>query len=361
MDNLDNLEKLRNELKAATPSALLISDLANVFWLTGFSGSFGTAVVTPSANLLISDSRYTLQAQEQAIGWDVRTFANPTDSVDFLREQLESISVRAVGFDKAVVTVGTLEKWTEKMPQIALTATTDPIALLRRIKSDVEVDKIRAACRLADSCLEHVAKLLRPGVTENELAFEVEIFFRKNGAVPAFTPIVVSGERSARPHGLPSDKVLETGDFVTFDLGAKLNDYCSDITRTFVLGEPTARHSEVYNQVLKAQEAAIAALIPGAKTKEVDALVRTILGEKDMAKYFGHGLGHGLGALVHDSGRLSPTEDDLIEAGQVWTVEPGVYIEGFGGVRIEDDVLVTPNGPEILTHFPKTLLAVSGS
>ena len=354
---MNNLEKLRMALQAEGPNSLLISDLANIFWLTGFSGSFGTVLVTPNASLLISDSRYTLQAQEQAIGWDVRTFANPTDSTDFLREQLESVGVSAIGFDKAVITVGTLEKWTEKMPQIALTAATDPIGLLRRVKSAAEIEKIRAACRLADACLEHVTTLLRPGVTENELAFEVEIFFRKNGATPAFTPIVVSGERSARPHGLPSNKVLETGDFVTFDLGAKLNGYCSDITRTFVLGQPSARHSEVYNQVLKAEEAAIAALIPGAKTKEVDALARTILDEKDMAQYFGHGLGHGLGALVHDSGRLSPTDDSDVAAGQVWTVEPGVYIEGFGGVRIEDDVLVTPDGPEILTHFPKTLLS----
>ena len=354
---MNNLEKLRNELQAAAPNSLIISDLANVFWLTGFSGSFGTAVVTPNAKTLISDSRYTLQAQEQAIGWDVQTFANPTDPTDFLREQLERMEVSEIGFDKTVVTVGTLEKWTEKMPQITLTATTDPIGLLRRVKSEPEIMKIRAACRLADACLEHVTQLLKPGVTENELAFEVEIFFRKNGAVSAFTPIVVSGERSARPHGLPSDKVLETGDFVTFDLGARLNGYCSDITRTFVLGEPTARHSEVYNQVLKAEEAAISALIPGAKTKAVDALARAILDEKDMAQYFGHGLGHGLGALVHDSGRLAPTEDSDVESGQVWTVEPGVYIEGFGGVRIEDDVLVTPNGPEILTHFPKTLLS----
>ena len=352
---MDNLTKLRNELRAATPNALLISDLANIFWLTGFSGSFGTAIVTPNAKALLSDSRYTLQAQEQAAGWDVRTFANPTDSTDFLREQLESLGVTAIGFDKAVVTVGTLEKWTEKMPLVALTATTDPITRLRRVKSDAEIEKIRAACRLADACLEHVAQLLKPGRTENELAFEVEIFFRRNGAVPAFTPVVVSGERSARPHGLPSDKVLEAGDFVTFDLGAKLDGYCSDITRTFVLGEPTARQREVYAQVLKAEEAAIAALTLGAKTKAVDALARQILGEKDMAKYFGHGLGHGLGALVHDSGRLSPTEDDPIEAGQVWTIEPGVYIEGFGGVRIEDDVLVTPDGPEILTRFPKAL------
>ena len=354
---MDNVEKMRAALRDAKTENFLVSDLANVFWLTGFSGSFGSALVTPTQNLLLSDSRYTLQAQEQATGWDVRTFANPTDSTDFLREQLERLGVAALHFDKAVVTVGLLEKWTEKLPKIALFPSTDPIGELRRIKSDAEIARIRAACRLADGCLEHITRLVRPGITENELALEIEIFFRKNGAIPAFTPIVVSGERSARPHGLPSDKALEVGDFVTFDLGARLNGYCSDITRTFVIGDPTERHTAVYQQVLKAQEAAIAALRPDAKTNEVDALARRILDETDLGQYFGHGLGHGLGALVHDSGRLSPTVEEKIAAGQVWTVEPGVYIEGFGGVRIEDDVLVTPDGPEILTHFPKTLMS----
>jgi Xaa-Pro aminopeptidase len=174
----------------------------------------------------------------------------------------------------------------------------------------------------------------------------------------AFAPIVVSGERSARPHGHPSEKRLERGDFVTMDFGAKLNGQCSDLTRTVVIGEASDRHKEVYAAVLEAELAGIAALVPGANAKDVDGVARGLLGKHNLAEYFGHGLGHGLGSVVHDLGRLAPTSTDIIEVGQVWTVEPGVYIPGFGGVRIEDDVLVTQNGPEVLTSARKQLLVL---
>lgn len=353
---MDPRNKLQSALRDAAIPAFLVSDLHNVFWLTGFTGTYGVVIVTEEACVLISDSRYTLQAQEQARGCAVRTFASPTDAVDFLREQLETLHIDRLHFDENVVTVALHRKWAEKMPQVTLVPAEDPIGKLRAVKSDAEVTKIRAACRLADACLEHLQPLIRPGVTENELAFEVELFFRRNGATCAFTPIVVSGARSARPHGTPSDKKLERGDFVTFDIGARLDHYNSDITRTFVVGEATPRHREVYGQVLKAQQAAIAALLPGAQGKEIDGLARQILDEIGLAQYFGHGLGHGLGALVHDSGRLSQAVEQSILVGQIWTIEPGVYIDGFGGVRIEDDVLVTADGPEILTHFPKELI-----
>jgi len=164
----------------------------------------------------------------------------------------------------------------------------------------------------------------------------------------------VSGERSARPHGRASEKKLERGDFLTLDFGAKLNGYCSDITRTIVVGGATDRHREVYETVLRSQLAALDAMKPGAKAAEVDRVSREAMG--DYAQYFGHGLGHGLGKLVHDSGRLSSSSETVLAENQIWTVEPGVYIPGFGGVRIEDDVVVTMDGIEILTHSPKEML-----
>ena len=349
------LNTLQAALREADFPAFLVSDLSNVFWLTGFTGTYGMAIVTAKRGVLISDSRYTLQAREQATGFDVRTFASPTEGHDFLREQLEGLAIDRLHFDENAVTVAALKRWTEKMPQVTWLPAEDPISKLRAVKSDIEITKIRAACRLADACMEHLRPMIRPGISENALAFEAELFFRRGGATCAFPPIVVSGERSARPHGTPSDKLLERGDFVTCDIGARLDNYHSDITRTFVVGEASARHREVYAQVLKAQEAAIYALKPGAKGKDVDGLAREILDETGLAQYFGHGLGHGLGALVHDTGRLNQTTEQDIAAGNVWTIEPGVYIEGLGGVRIEDDVLVTENGPEILTHFPKDL------
>ena len=306
----------------------------------------------------MSDSRYTIQAAEQCTDLDVRTFANPINVVDFLQDQLNDLQISQVAFDHNHVTVATLQKWTDTWENIELLPVDDPVDELRMIKTPDEVDRIRAACRITDDVLDVLVEKTRPGVTERELLWEFEDFLRKQGATVAFDPIIVSGPRTARPHGDPGERALEAGDFITFDLGAKLDGYCSDITRTFVLGPASDRQREVYEHLLKAQVACIEAVRPGAQGQEIDALARQILDEKDLAQYFGHGLGHGLGALVHDTGRLSPIFEQEIKAGQVWTIEPGVYIEGFGGARIEDDVLVTEDGVEILTSFPKELIEI---
>jgi Xaa-Pro aminopeptidase len=355
---MTNLQRMQQALRDAQSPAFLVSNLSSVQWLTGFTGSAGIAIVTPDAGLLVTDSRYTLQAAEQCADMPSRTFSNPTPQNDFLFQQLQALQITRIGFDEENVTVATLKRWTEKFEGIELFPMPDPVATLRMVKSPEEVRRIREACRLTDACLEHLLPMVRPGVTEYNLLIEVEVFLRRQGSETAFPAIVVSGERSARPHGKPSQKRLEVGDFVTFDIGARVEGYCSDITRTVVVGEASERHREIYAQVLKAQLAALQAIKPGANGRDVDALARRILDEKDLGQFFGHGLGHGLGALVHDSGRLSPSGDQAIEPGQVWTVEPGVYLEGFGGVRIEDDALVTKDGIEILTHFTKELLVI---
>jgi Xaa-Pro aminopeptidase len=198
--------------------------------------------------------------------------------------------------------------------------------------------------------------MIQPGVSEIDICLDLEFFIRRQGADIAFPSIVVSGNRSARPHGKPSEKKLEVGDFVTMDFGARVKGYNSDITRTVVVGEATQRHRDVYDAVLETQLGAIDAIRSGAMAKDVDAGSRACLGKYDLAKYFGHGLGHGLGLIVHDGGRLSASSDNVIAPGQIWTIEPGVYIEGFGGVRIEDDVLITEDGVEVLTHSPKEMM-----
>jgi Xaa-Pro aminopeptidase len=355
---LDSLEQFRLALKNKNYPAFLITNTANVRWLTGFSGSFGAVLVTPEQAVLLTDSRYTVAASEQVHNMEVRTFGSPLTFLEFLAKQIESLNVSSLIFDEEQVTVGSFRKWQAGLEGVELVGGVDPSGDLRKIKTPQEIGYIREACHLADACLEYVVTLLKPGVTENALQLEVELFFRRNGSEASFPVIVVSGERSARPHGVPSDKPLEVGDFVTFDLGCRYNGYASDITRTFVIGKASERQKEIYAQVLKAEVSAIEALKPGVNGRDVDALSRRILDEKDLARYFGHGLGHGLGLLVHDSGRLTSTADEAIEEGQVWTVEPGVYIEGLGGVRIEDDVVITSNGTEILTHFPKELMEI---
>ena len=351
-----HLERLREALAARNIDAFLVTDLPNLFWLTGFTGSFGQAIVTADSGRFISDSRYTLQASEQVSGLDVATFRNPVNVEDFIKEHLEALGVTRLGFDRNTVTVGRLLNWQERWEGVELEPETDPIGELRIIKDDRELDLIRQACGLADDCMHHLQQQIRVGIREIDLLIELETFLRKRGSEPSFAPIVVSGNRSARPHGVPSDKELEQGDFVTIDLGARVDGYCSDITRTFVVGAASERQKEIYSAVLEAEQLGVSLLRPGANGREIDARVRALLEEHDLAQYFGHGLGHGLGALVHDSGRLSPTMDQEIMSGQVWTVEPGVYVEGLGGVRIEDDVLVTDSGPEVLTFFPRELI-----
>jgi len=355
---MEPINRLRELMSREGIDAILVSDPTNLAWLTGFTGTFGRTVVTPNDAIFVTDSRYTLQAQEEVKGIRTESFASPTDGDQFVAQQAKALGVSRLGFEAASTTHLQWQKWGEKLSDMELVPVRDIFSDLRLVKSEEEVTKIRRACGVADATFEHVRRLIQPGVSEYDIALEIEFFMRRQGAEVAFPSIVVSGERSARPHGKPSEKKLEPGDFVTMDFGARLDGYNSDITRTVVVGEATDRHREVYEIVLEAQIEALHAIRPGRKASDVDTVARDILATRDLAKYFGHGLGHGLGRLVHDGGRLSPTSDNIIEVGQVWTVEPGVYIPGFGGVRIEDDVVVREDAVEILTHSTKELLVL---
>ena len=353
-----NLERLQASMAKDEVPALLISDIANVGWVSGFTGSAAVVLVAPNAARLLTDSRYTLQVAEEVTAMPSFSFANPVTQAEFIGTHLAEMKLSKVGFEAASVTYETWQKWTAAFNGMEFFPAPDVIGPLRMVKSADEVSKIRDACRLADAAFTHIRRMLQPGISEYDIALEIEFYFRRHGAELAFPPIVVSGERSARPHGHPSEKRLENGDFVTLDFGAKLNGQCSDMTRTVVIGEASERHREVYAAVLRAQLAGLDALKPGVPAKEVDAAARNVLAAAGLAAYFGHGLGHGLGSVVHDLGRLGPTSTDTVAIGQVWTIEPGVYIPGFGGVRIEDDAVVTESGAEVLNQTPKELLTL---
>lgn len=355
---MNNIERLRESMTERDIPAIVVSSLPAVYWLTGFTGSFGLALVTPESGVFLTDSRYTIQAGEQCQNLPVDSFRSPQKAEQFLAEYVTKLGVTKLSFDRNHVTVATLEKWRAAMPEVELTPVEDPVDDLRMIKSAEEIARVRHCCGISDKALEHLLTQVRPGVTELELLWSFEDFLREHSATSAFDPIMISGQRTARPHGSPSDKRLEKGDLITFDLGACVDGYNSDITRTIVLGAASPRQRETYELLLKAQCACIDAMKPGMNGRNVDGLARQILDEKDLSQYFGHGLGHGLGALVHDSGRLSSTVDQTIEVGQIWTIEPGVYIEGFGGMRIEDDIVITEDGCEVLTAFPKHLIEV---
>ncbi|AIE85532.1 M24 family metallopeptidase [Fimbriimonas ginsengisoli] len=352
------MDKLRAELAREGVEAMLVSDPTNVGWLTGFTGTFGRTIVTPKDALFVTDSRYTIQAQEEVKGMSMVSFANPIDGDEFTAQQARSLGITRLGFETATTTYSQWQRLTDKFDGIELVPVRDVLSEMRQVKGQDEVDKIRRACGVSDAAFDHVRRLIQPGVTELDIALDLEFFMRRQGAEVAFPSIVVSGERSARPHGKPSEKKLEIGDFVTMDFGARVEGYNSDITRTVVVGEATDRHREVYGAVLEAQLKSLDAIKPGAKARDIDRLSRDVLATHGLDKYFGHGLGHGLGRIVHDTGRLSPSSEDTIRVGQVWTVEPGVYIPGFGGVRIEDDVLVTETGIEIFNHSTKELLVL---
>lgn len=350
------LQKLQTRLTESGVPALIVSDIVNVGWMTGFSGSSGMVLVTPSDARFLTDSRYTIQAQEEISVMPSFAFSSPMSQTDFLSEHAKEMGITQLGFESENLTYSTYEAWRAALVGIELIPKRGLVSPLRMVKSADEIAKIRHACGISDACFDHVKRLIQPGVTENDIAIEIDFFMRRQGAGVAFETIVVGGNRSARPHGRASEKKLEPRDFVTMDFGARYQGYHSDMTRTIVVGEATDRHREVYGQVLKAQLAAIEAMRPGVPARDVDARARQVLDEIGLAQYFGHGLGHGLGRLVHDAGRLASSSDDVLEPGQVWTVEPGVYIEGFGGVRIEDDVVVTADGVDILNRTPKDLL-----
>jgi Xaa-Pro aminopeptidase len=334
--------------------AVLVSQIDNVQWATGFTGSNGFLLLTPTEERFVTDGRYTLQAKEQLPGTRVEIYNPGMDPNEFLAANAREMGVSGIGFEADAMTFAAHRKLAEKFNGIELVPVEDLFSELRVVKSDDEVEKIRAACRLADACFEHVQRMIQVGVSEYDISLDIEFFFRRNGAEIAFPPVVVSGARSAFPHGRATEKKLESGDFLTLDFGAKLDGYCSDITRTVLVGEATERHREVYDRVLKSQLTALQAMRPGVKASEVDRVSREAMGE--YAKYFTHGLGHGLGRLVHDAGRMNSTSETVLAPGQVWTVEPGIYIPGFGGVRIEDDVVVTKGGIENFTLATKDLL-----
>lgn len=354
----NHVERVLEAMRTENLEAMLFTSSDTVQWMTGFTGSSGQVLLARDKGEFITDSRYTIQAHEQVKDLPTVTQTPGTAQADFLSERVRSFGVQRLGFEASAVNFAAYQEWSEKFSGIELVPVKNLIGPLRSIKMPEEVEAIRRACKLADKCIEYIQRHIQVGISEYELGLEVEFFYRRNGAEVGFEPIVASGERSARPHGRPSDKKIERGDFVTIDCGARLDGYCSDITRTFVVGEASERHKAVYDAVLDAEVTAIQAIKPGLSGKEVDQVARDVLERHGLAQFFGHGLGHGLGRLVHDAGSLSPRSDTVLEPGMVLTVEPGVYIEGFGGVRIEDDIVVTPNGCEVLTSYPKDLIVL---
>jgi Xaa-Pro aminopeptidase len=354
---MKRVERLREKMAAESLPAMLIQNPLNVGYLSGFTGSTAHLLVSPCRAIFITDSRYAIQAAKEAPGWEMVVTTSSAGYTDTLVEQIRALEVSPIGLEAEYVTLAGRDALAAKLEGVELKGVEALVSNLRRVKDAEELAILREACGIADRAFNYILTQVRPGVTERELALDLNLWMMRHGAEKeGFETIVVSGERSALPHGKPSDKPIQAGDFVTFDFGARVRGYTSDLTRTVVVGEATARQREVYDVVLRANQAGIAALAPGVAGKTVDSAARDLIGAAGLGQYFGHGLGHGLGRHVHDHQCLGQTIEITLEPGMVTTIEPGVYIEGWGGVRIEDDVLITESGPEALTHAPKALI-----
>jgi Xaa-Pro aminopeptidase len=356
MVSTDRADRVADALAEREADVLLVTDLVNVRWLTGFTGSNAAAVVgREGSRRFVTDFRYLTQSAEEVDpAWE-REIA--VDLLAGVVKGLPGSGELRVAFDDAHMSVkdhgrlaGMLRAGIELVPAGGA------IETLRAVKDDDELEAIRAAARLADDALTEVLARGLVGRTEREVALDLEFTMRRMGAQAAsFPPIVAAGEHGALPHATPREVPIPAGTLVVVDWGAQLDGYASDCTRTYATGDIDPRDGQVYAVVLQAQEAALAAVRPGPKGREVDAVARSIIDAAGHAEHFGHGLGHGVGLDVHEGPRLSKQGETALAAGMVVTVEPGVYVPGAVGVRIEDLVIVTDDGAEVVSSLPKEM------
>lgn len=335
--------------------AMLLKSPPNVYYLSGFTGTNATLLITMTRSYLLTDFRYMEQAAQQAGSYEIIRVDNElTEAVSKLTQGLKKI-----GIEEDILSWAEFRSFQTTLSGCDLLDASDILRELRQIKEPAEIEIIRQAIHITDQAFAGILGKIRPGITETQLGLELEFSLRQMGAGGrSFDFIVASGERSALPHGVASAKQVGQGDLLTLDFGAVYNMYCSDLTRTVCLGRPEARQEEIYSIVLEAQQAAITGLKPGMTGKEVDAIARDIISRAGYGKNFGHGLGHALGLEIHEKPRLNTRETQTMQPGMVVTVEPGIYIPGWGGVRIEDVVLVTNFGAEVLTQAPKQFIII---
>ncbi|GAB4440668.1 MAG: Xaa-Pro peptidase family protein [Anaerolineae bacterium] len=353
---MTRLEKFRQLMAEQKIDGFLVTQPENRRYLSGFTGSSGILIITPERQAVATDSRYYEQVRQQCPDWELIEAG-----YDFVGNMLETLrqfelGARRVGFEPGHINVSTLNSWERALKgRLVLVDTEGFVEVLRMRKDQTEVASIRKAIAVADEALVHVTQWMKPGMTERQVAWEIESYMRTHGAdAVSFEPIVASGPNSAMPHARPTERVLQAGEPITMDFGCIVEGYCSDLTRTVCLGEPAdTKYLEVWHTVLKAQEVAEDGARVGMTGEQIDKLARDVIAEAGFGDYFGHGLGHGVGLAIHEGPRFSFTYPHEVPVGAIMTIEPGIYIPGWGGVRIEDMAWVRPNGLEILTAAPK--------
>lgn len=350
-------QRVASALGGREVEGLLVSSLASVRYLTGYAGSNGLLLITPAESHFFTDPRYAVDAKQSI---DAACHICKKSLYDEAAKVVKRKRLEKLGFEPGWMQVDAFERLKSKLGDgVTLVPAAGLVEDLRAVKSPAEIALIRAAVRVNSQAFERTMKRVRPGMTEMDVAAELDYQQRRLGAEkPAFETIVAAGARSALPHARPSHKKLEAGEFVLVDMGATVDGYTSDMTRMAFLGAPPRRASALYKAVLEAQLAGIAAVKAGIPSGRVDAAAREVLKRHELDKAFVHSTGHGLGLEIHEGPRIAKKQKTRLQAGMVITIEPGAYVEGFGGVRIEDTVLVTESGCEVLTPTPKELIRI---
>ncbi len=358
MNHKRRLREARLALAGCRVDALLVTHLPNIRYLCGFTGSAGMLVITDQENALFTDGRYTQQAREEVQGAKIRIGRNSMSAASERFSRCRSI--RRIGVEAEHMTVAQRNVLAQLLPAgRKIVAQSLVVERLRMVKDPEETSKIRAACRLGVELFDRLRRVAGAGVPESEIAAQIEFAARQAGAEQmAFPTIIASGSRSALPHGRASPARLPARGFVVCDFGVILAGYCSDMTRTLHVGRPSQEARAGYEAVREAQQAAVEAVKPGASVGEVDQAARNALSKRGLSKFFTHSTGHGLGLEIHEAPRVGADQSELLRPGMVITIEPGIYLPGKWGVRIEDTVVVTEKGCDILTSCPKDLIAL---
>jgi Metallopeptidase family M24./Creatinase/Prolidase N-terminal domain. len=351
--NTDRIGKLRKGLEEKGVDAVLIFEPHNMYYMTGFTGGEGCAVITHDKTYLVTDFRYIEQAENESPNFEVVRADNQAKELPAF---INSIGIKTACFEEEFINYKLYSDLKENLDGIELIPLGDLIKDIRQVKDEGEIERISKAQSLAEEALGYVKGLIRPGMTEKEVAIELEMYIKKRGAAGlSFETIVASGWRSSLPHGRATDKVIEDGDFVTIDFGIMWDWYCSDMTRTYIVGHASEKQKDIYSVVLEAQMAALEGMKAGMTGIEADKLARDVIERYGFGEYFGHGLGHGVGLQVHEPPQVNKRGDKPLKENSVVTCEPGIYIPGLGGVRIEDLLVVKNNGILNLTHIDKKL------
>ncbi len=350
------LEKLRQTLQRDNLDAMLITRPENQRYLSGFRGGEAALLITQQQALLLTDFRYYDQVAEEAPLFELVKVDSKMGSV--LKGLVKKHGVRTLGFESAHLHFAEYKAWRQATRGTKWVTTSSVTEDIRAIKDKQELASTRKAVAIADEACEHIRTFVQPGMTEKQVAWELEMYMRNHGAEGVAFPFIVgAGPNGAKPHAVPLDRPIREGELIVLDTGARVDGYNSDLTRTICLGQPDSKMREIYDIVLRAQLAAEKGAKPGMKGKEIDAIARKVIADAGYAQAFGHGLGHGVGLAVHEKPGAGARSDDVMQPGMVCTIEPGIYLSGWGGVRIEDMVLFTERGVQVLTRARKDLSA----